>query len=314
MLKTEMNLKTIINYISSNKKLLIIVMLLSVVTSAILNVLVMKTSYTSNQSIQISPIIEAEKFEARYNLASKNVINNRQTYLNMIKQLQLDSKVYSFSKMKVISTISADFKSNSVEIEVRDPNKALSEKIAIFLSQEFTREWTNNFLELEKIGYQEKMKTSKDSLDAAKIKINLNSETLKTTPQTIELANSIVMDGKVGDGEEINPVYVQLMNKQSQLEEEAALIELAMNQEEGKFNELLSSLEGQLKSELPKINEGQPIQISYNKEFLGVQPLENESQTTILSRIGFVAGVSIVCLLFTLLAIILKEYLKEETN
>lgn len=313
-LQTEMNLKKIIKYTSMNKKLLIIIMFVSIVTSTLLNVLFMKTSYTSNQNIQISPIIELEKFEARYNLAYKNVINNKQTYSKMIEQLQLDPKVYTFSKMKTISTISADFKSNSVEIEVSDPNKALSENIAMLLSQEFARAWTNGILKSEKIVYEEKMNATKDSLDAAKIKINMNSETLKKTPQTIELANSILMDGKIGDGEEINPIYVQLMNKQSQLEEEAALIELVLKQEEGKFNELVSSLEGQLNSELLKINDGQAIQISYNKEFLEVQPLESEIQTSISSRIGFVVGVSIVCLISTLLAIILKEYLKDESK
>ncbi|RED84043.1 hypothetical protein [Cohnella phaseoli] len=313
-MQTEMNLKKIIKYTSMNKKLLIIIMFVSIVTSTLLNVLFMKTSYTSNQNIQISPIIELEKFEARYNLAYKNVINNKQTYSKMIEQLQLDPKVYTFSKMKTISTISADFKSNSVEIEVSDPNKALSENIAMLLSQEFARAWTNGILKSEKIVYEEKMNATKDSLDAAKIKINMNSETLKKTPQTIELANSILMDGKIGDGEEINPIYVQLMNKQSQLEEEAALIELVLKQEEGKFNELVSSLEGQLNSELLKINDGQAIQISYNKEFLEVQPLESEIQTSISSRIGFVVGVSIVCLISTLLAIILKEYLKDESK
>ncbi|WP_239615830.1 hypothetical protein [Cohnella mopanensis] len=313
-MKSELSLKKVLKYVHQNKKLLLIIMLVSIITSTALNLLLVKTNYNMNLSIQLTPVTEANQFQTRFNLVNRKVLNKNKSLNKIIKDLELDQKLYSPEKLMQVITIQSDATENNVEINVNGSNKQTAKDIAIQVAQEFATEWINEYTKTTKLIYEEGLKADKDALDIANMKLELNGKALKETSVTIELANVIKMDGQVADGEEINPVYVQLMNKSNELQEEARLIELKLEKEKKKYEELLTSIENQKTTVMPKMLNNEDVEIELDKEFIELGSIQDGNQTSMLSRIGVIVLVNIACLMFALLIIIFKEYLKNENE
>jgi len=289
-------------------------MLVSVITTTALNLLLVKTNYNMNISIQLTPVKDSSEFETRFNLINRKVLNKNNSLNKIIKKLNLDQDLYSPEKLRQGITIQSDAAANNVEINVDEVSKQKAKEIAIQVAQEFVTEWTNEYVKAKKLKYDEELKANTDALDIANMKIELNGKVLKNTSVTIELANVVKMDGRVADGEEINPVYVQLMNKSIELQEEARLIELQMQKSKEEYGSLLTSLENQKATKMPMMLSNEDVEIELDQEFIEIGSIQEGNETSILSRIGTIVSINIACLMIAMLIVVFKEYMKNENE
>ena len=293
MEKSDYRLSDLIESIIKYKKILALVLMITVISSTALNLLFIDDKHTATAVIQYSPVIAPEEYDKRANPIIE-VVKSDSNVNESIKLLNLNADKYTINYVRSIVAYTSDNLTNTMRISVTDNNETNAKAIANQFAYIFAREFSTRIVSDLDDNYDQQLSVFEVRIETNQSRTQLTEKLISQNPQIIE--------------GEINPIYVDLVNKLNALTEELMLVKL----EENRFKELHEKKYDEFSEEyLPQLREGKEIAYRIEDSSLDVYPSLVAEKTNQLSRVYSIISVCIVTLIIASLAIILREYLQH---